>query len=71
MMFKEPAINSSVKHLKVDIDGLDLLVLAGAVNTLNDVKTIYIEYLPESIGLSSLIPEFCKQYGFSVVDTDD
>ena len=38
MMFKEPAINSSVKHLKVDIDGLDLLVLAGAVNTLNDVK---------------------------------
>ena len=38
MMFKEPAINSSVKHLKVDIDGLDLLVLAGAVNTLAMLK---------------------------------
>ena len=37
-MFKEPAINSSVKHLKVDIDGLDLLVLAGAVNTLAMLK---------------------------------
>jgi len=37
MMFKEPALNSSIKHLKVDIDGLGLLILTGAVNTLNDV----------------------------------
>ena len=53
-------------HLKIDVDGLDFLVLAGAFNTLTRVKSIYIEFIPDLVNLSSLIPIFCSELGFEI-----
>ena len=66
-MFTHPEFNRDMpKHLKIDVDGLDLLVLAGAVNTLETVKSIYIEYIPQEVHLSALIPDFLAQFGFKI-----
>ena len=53
--------------LKVDVDGLDFLVLTGALNSLRMINKIIIEYLPAQVSMHKLIPFLTKQYGFTVV----
>ena len=57
-------------HLKIDVDGLDFFVLTGAINNLENVRTIFIEYLPKEVSLSALIPDLLSQFNFKIVDQD-
>ena len=57
--------------LKIDIDGLDFLVLAGAMQSLAGINDIIVEYLPNQIEMHSLIPGLTKQYGFKIVQQTD
>lgn len=58
-------------HMKIDVDGLDFLVLTGAINSLENIQTIFIEYLPKEVSLSALIPDLLGQFNFEIVDQDD
>lgn len=53
-------------HLKIDVDGTELLVLLGTTNMLRYIKSIMVEYLPDSISSHRLIPEFLNQFGFTI-----
>tara|TARA_B100001063_G_C16616722_1_gene478545 strand:+ start:25 stop:843 length:819 start_codon:yes stop_codon:yes gene_type:complete len=57
--------------LKIDIDGLDFLVLAGAMQSLSSINNIIVEYLPNQVEMHSLIPGLAKQYGFKVIEQSD
>ena len=58
-------------HMKIDVDGLDFLVLTGAINNLENIQTIFIEYLPKEVSLSALIPDLLGQFNFKIADQDD
>ena len=57
--------------LKIDIDGLDFLVLAGAMQSLARINNIIVEYMPDQVEMHSLIPGLAKQYGFKVIQKTD
>ena len=56
-------------HLKIDVDGTELLVLLGASSCLDKIDSIMVEYLPESIKSHNLIIPFLNQFGFKVKNT--
>ena len=56
-------------HLKIDVDGTELLVLLGATSCLDRIDSIMVEYLPESIKSHNLIASFLDQFGFKVEKT--
>ena len=57
--------------LKIDVDGLDFLVLAGAMQSLSGITDIIVEYMPNQVEMHSLIPCLTKKYGFKVVQQTD
>lgn len=57
--------------LKIDIDGLDFLVLAGAMQSLSGINNIIVEYTPKQVEMHSLIPGLTKQYGFKIIQQTD
>ncbi len=54
-------------HLKIDVDGFDFLVLAGARELLPKINSIMVEYFPERIHMHKLIVPFLAEFGFQVV----
>lgn len=57
--------------LKIDVDGLDFLVLAGALQSLSGISNLIVEYLPDQIKMHSLIPSLVEQYNFNIVQRTD
>lgn len=57
--------------LKVDVDGLDFLVLAGALNSFQYIHDIAVEYLPKDISTHNLIPKLLETQGFKISKQTD
>jgi len=56
-------------HLKIDVDGTELLVLLGASSCFDRIDSIMVEYLPDSISSHKLIAPFLNQFGFKIKNT--
>jgi FkbM family methyltransferase len=54
-------------HLKIDVDGHELEVLAGGPRCLSRVKSICIELLPESQSFSTAIAQRLRAAGFTAL----
>ncbi len=67
----QQSLDNKPIYLKIDVDGLDFLVLTGALNSLPQIQSIIIEYLPSSISLHKLIPPLLNEYGFTVCKKTD
>ncbi len=60
--------NNSCKeiHLKIDVDGTELLVILGAMQSLKKIKSIMTEFLPSKIRSHLLLETILKFHGFKV-----
>lgn len=53
-------------HIKVDVDGLELLVLSGAKKTLETVESLMVEIDPLNADSSSAIPKLLNSVGLTL-----
>ena len=52
-------------HIKIDVDGLEFLILTGSTKCLKQAKTVMVEYI-KGIKMHSLIKDFMESNGYLV-----